>query len=76
VRGRALQRRRAILFTREPWCRICRDAGRWTLATIRDHIVPLAEGGTDDETNEQPLCRRCSDQKTAEEARRGRDRTR
>jgi 5-methylcytosine-specific restriction protein A len=46
--------------------------GRRTLATIRDHIVPLAEGGAEGtEENEQPLCRAHSDAKTAEEAKRG-----
>lgn len=25
---------------REPWCRMCRDAGRQTKANTADHIVP------------------------------------
>lgn len=74
LRGRRLQREREQLFAREPLCRQCREAGRTRLATIRDHIVPLAEGGTDAPTNIQPLCRECSDIKTAAEARRGRQR--
>jgi len=74
VRGRELQRRRVRLFQREPWCRLCAQAGRRTLATIRDHVRPLAEGGPDDETNEQPLCHACSDRKTAAESLRGRGR--
>jgi 5-methylcytosine-specific restriction protein A len=49
-------------------------AGKRTLATIRDHIVPLAEGGQDTETNAQPLCQACSDTKTYAEAQRGRRR--
>jgi 5-methylcytosine-specific restriction endonuclease McrA len=44
------------------------------LATIRDHIVPLAEGGQDIESNVQPLCQTCSDIKTQAEAARGRHR--
>jgi 5-methylcytosine-specific restriction protein A len=72
MRGRRLQAARAALFAREPLCRECVRAGRTRLATIRDHVVPLAEGGVDDETNEQPLCQDCSDLKTHEESKRGR----
>jgi 5-methylcytosine-specific restriction protein A len=71
IRGRELQRRRARLFARERWCVVCAQDGKRTLATIRDHIIPLAEGGTEDEDNEQPLCLDCSDRKTEDESRRG-----
>lgn len=74
--GRALQRARAELFEREPLCRKCKAKGRVTAATIRDHVIPLAEGGTDDDENIQPLCQTCSDVKTAEEAKRGAARAR
>lgn len=70
--GRPLQRKRAELFAREPMCRICAQHGRVRLATIRDHIVPLAEGGLDVDSNVQPLCQPCSDAKTAAESQRGR----
>ena len=33
-----------------------------------DHAVPLCEGGTNDKTNLQLLCKRCRDNKTQEEA--------
>jgi 5-methylcytosine-specific restriction protein A len=46
------------------------------VATIRDHIVPLAEGGLDAESNIQALCQACSDAKTETEARRGMSRSR
>jgi 5-methylcytosine-specific restriction protein A len=69
--GRALQRDRAALFSREPLCRECSAAGRVALATIRDHVKPLAEGGADDDSNVQPLCQACSDAKTAAESARG-----
>jgi 5-methylcytosine-specific restriction protein A len=72
VRGRKLQRLRRELFDKEPRCRLCRKAGLLSLATIRDHIIPLAEGGTEDPANIQPICQRCSDTKTSAEARRGR----
>lgn len=71
IRGRELQRRRARLFAASPWCVVCLQAGRRTRATIRDHIVPLAEGGTEDESNEQALCLDCSDLKTVTESQRG-----
>jgi 5-methylcytosine-specific restriction enzyme A len=69
--GRRLQRKRAELFTREPLCRECTRQGRMALAEIRDHIVPLGEGGLDVDDNVQPLCRPCSDAKTAIESARG-----
>lgn len=69
--GRALQRKRAELFAREPECRECMRLGRFRLATVRDHIVPLAEGGDDADENVQPLCGACHDAKTARESARG-----
>ena len=69
--GRWLQRERDRLFSYEPLCRECGRQGRVTLAVIRDHIVPLSEGGTDDDDNIQPLCQACSDVKTEAEKARG-----
>jgi len=60
------QRRRLALLVDQPFCR----CGH--LATIRDHIVPLAEGGLDEEFNVQPLCESCHAAKTQQEAQRGR----
>lgn len=71
MRGRRLQRARAALFAASPLCVACRVVGRVTVATIRDHVVPLAEGGVDDETNVQGLCQDCSDTKTRAESQRG-----
>jgi 5-methylcytosine-specific restriction protein A len=74
LRGRKLQRARAGLFAAEPLCRMCVAEGHYDLrarATIRDHIIPLAEGGTDEPENIQPLCQPHHDAKTLEEARRG-----
>jgi 5-methylcytosine-specific restriction protein A len=71
IRGRALQTLRRALFARSPWCVHCLKLGVKTRATIRDHTIPLAEGGADDETNEQALCAACSDAKTHDEAQRG-----
>ncbi len=55
--GRQHELLRKQLFAAEPLCRMCRDKGRVTVATIADHIVPLAKGGPRyDITNLQPLC--------------------
>ncbi|PHM20947.1 MAG: restriction endonuclease [Curvibacter sp. PD_MW3] len=72
VTGRRLQAMRESLFNRDPLCAECRRHGRVRLATQRDHKVPLAEGGTDDSTNEQGLCDYCHKEKTLAEALRGR----
>jgi 5-methylcytosine-specific restriction protein A len=78
VRGRQLQRLREQLFDEQPLCVLCLQEGRTTVATIRDHIVPLAEGSVESKTNDgcQALCRSCSDVKTAAESARGRARNR
>ena len=71
VRGRKLQQMRARLFARQPWCVECVKEGTPTRATIRDHIIPLGEGGRDDESNTQGLCQHHSDRKTDAESKRG-----
>ena len=72
IRGPELQRLRADLFAREPWCRLCARRGQRTLATIRDHVVNLDAGGSEDEANVQPLCVPCHNAKTHGESMRGR----
>jgi 5-methylcytosine-specific restriction protein A len=74
-RGRKRQQARIRLFARQPFCEPCEQAGRLTMATIRDHRVPLAEGGTEDETNEQAICYRCHVEKTHRESMRARTRS-
>lgn len=63
---------RAIVLREEPVCRSCVAAGRVTVSTIADHIVPKAEGGTDDRDNYQGVCEPCHVMKTAAESARGR----
>jgi 5-methylcytosine-specific restriction protein A len=74
IRGRQLQRLRQQLFRDAPLCVDCLAHGRVTVATIRDHVVPLTEGGRDDDTNTQALCVECHDQKSQRESERGKQR--
>lgn len=74
ITGRRLQAMRVSLFARNPLCVECDRLGRVTLATQRDHIKPLAEGGTDDDSNVQGLCHDCHEGKSLAEALRGRRR--
>ena len=71
IRGGKLQKLRAALFDRSPLCVLCARIGRTTIATVRDHIVPLAEGGTEDEHNTQAVCWNCNEVKRQQEAQRG-----
>jgi len=71
IRGRQLQRLRKQLFDKQPLCVACQKQGLVRVATIPDHIQPLAEGGQDIEANTQALCQACSDAKSAAEAQRG-----
>jgi 5-methylcytosine-specific restriction protein A len=72
MRGRKLQVARSRLFREQPLCAgpdsECEKEGRVTLATERDHRVPLTQGGADDESNEQALCFRCHRLKTERES--------
>lgn len=69
LRGRALQVRNARVLRREPLCRRCKNKKpqRVTPATQCDHVIPLAQGGVDDETNLQSLCDACHVEKTNED---------
>lgn len=66
-RGRAGQRDRAEVLAEEPFCRHCAAAGRSTLSTVVDHIKRLADGGSDERSNKQALCKPCHDAKSATE---------
>ena len=71
ITGRKLQQLRKELFEREPLCRPCFKLNLVKLATMRDHIVPLEEGGQDVEANVQPICNECHDEKSKAERARG-----
>lgn len=66
-RGRAGQRERARILAEEPFCRHCLRSGREVIATVIDHIKPLAWGGSDERANKQPLCGPCHDMKSKAE---------
>lgn len=55
----------------EPLCRYClaMEPPRYTVATVRDHIKPVNEGGAAwDNNNIQSLCATCHNQKSGREA--------
>lgn len=66
-RGRAGQRERREVLDEEPLCRLCLGLGRTTPSVVVDHIVRLADGGSDERANKQALCHPCHDAKTAAE---------
>lgn len=76
IRGSKLQALRRALFAGEPLCRPCAAQNRTTLATIRDHIVNVEEGGTEEPNNIQPICEDCHRAKTHSESMRGQERRR
>ena len=63
IRGRKLQERNARIFKREPLCRIHKAKGEIVVATEVDHIVALCNGGTEDASNLQPICKSCNELK-------------
>jgi 5-methylcytosine-specific restriction protein A len=63
--GRPWARLRKRILLRDKYtCQSChRVGGRLEI----DHIVPISQGGTKDESNLQVLCRECHRKKTIEE---------
>lgn len=76
VTGRRLQAMRAALFARQPLCEVCDRKGIVRVATQRDHRIPLGEGGTDTQDNEQALCADCHEEKSLQERLRAQRRAR
>ncbi|MDF1506430.1 HNH endonuclease signature motif containing protein, partial [Roseisolibacter sp. H3M3-2] len=57
LRGRAGQRQRLRRLKRtNGLCEMCTDEGRVEEAKFVDHIVPLAKGGEDVDSNTRNLC--------------------
>src|SRR5690606_8465959 len=67
--SRRWERKRQRGLRRDRWqCEPCKREGRKTKATEVDHIVPLSQGGTDDDDNPRAICRDCHKAKTQQEA--------
>lgn len=70
--GWAWEKLRKVVLARDcGLCQPCSSAGRLTPGKIVDHIIPKAEGGTDDLENLQVICKPCHVRKTATESARG-----
>lgn len=67
LRGRTNQTARRALFAKQPLCEICAKMGRISLATQRDHIVAIANGGKETPANTQALCDSCHSNKTLQD---------
>ena len=70
---RATKRREYVLRRDGLTCQVCGEV-RLADEMVADHEIPLAEGGPDAVSNLRAVCRECHSEKTAEEARRGRER--
>lgn len=73
--GTAWDKQRKVILARDKGlCQPClrKTPPKFTPANTVDHIRNKEEGGTDDEANLQTICKTCHQDKTAEEARRGR----
>lgn len=57
--GRAWKRIRDRYVHKHPLCELCLKEGRYVAVEEVHHIVPLAEGGSNDESNLMSLCRSC-----------------
>lgn len=69
--AKGVRRAERVLRRYDRVCHVCGDP----MADEVDHVVPLAEGGPDDESNLRPIHSvPCHRDKTAEEARRARNR--
>ena len=65
--GRPWRRLKQEIHLRDEWT--CCSCGRVTMELELDHIVNVAQGGTDDEVNLQSLCVPCHKKKTSKESR-------
>ena len=57
--GRAWKKIRARFLLQHPLCEQCRQEGRLTPAQEVHHILPLANGGMNNESNLMALCKSC-----------------
>jgi 5-methylcytosine-specific restriction protein A len=64
IRGRALQARRARLWSANPCCAHCQRLTEFPSGFELDHIVSLYKDGDDTDENCQVLCHECHELKT------------
>lgn len=64
--------RKAVLLRDKGLCQPCLARDDVTSGNEVDHIIPKSQGGTDEETNLQVICKACHQVKTQREARWGR----
>ena len=57
--GRAWKKLRARFLLLHPLCEQCKCEGRLTAAEEVHHLLPLANGGTNDDGNLMALCKSC-----------------
>ena len=69
TRGTTWMTIRAKWFRAHPLCCVCEAAGLARMAEELDHVIPLASGGADDDSNYQSLCVECHRAKSKREAR-------
>lgn len=51
-----------------PLCQACEAEGRYTPGQVTDHIIPINEGGSvEDSRNHMRMCRSCHNRKSARE---------
>ncbi|WP_082653075.1 HNH endonuclease signature motif containing protein [Aureimonas sp. AU22] len=67
LRGRRGVKQRARRLAAEPLCRDCVALGLVVPAAVPDHIVPLAQGGKDEDDNIRCLCAEHHLKRTAEQ---------
>lgn len=65
--GARWRRRRKMYLAKNPLCVECKKAGYTVAAALVDHIIPLSQGGKDEEINYQSLCVMHHNQKIAKE---------
>lgn len=57
--GKNWKKIRASFLKNHPFCELCRREGRTTQATMVHHILPVRNGGGNDEENLMALCKSC-----------------
>lgn len=68
LRGRkAVEQRKRRLQRTNGLCEHCLNKGKVTAATVVNHIVALAHGGSDDDGNTENLCGPCDRIATAKQ---------